>query len=127
MVAIVLVTLLNPWSVPTEEPVVCGKAKYYSPELMDEVASNRGLNTAGYVGIVALMPRGDLGREVWLEKDGRLLGPYLVVDCAQRKHYNRRVRQGDVAEVSFEQATMWNMTGPEEICVWFALPAHRWN
>jgi len=111
------------WSTPTSDPVVEGKATYYSPGLMEQVAVNRGIDLAGYAGGVALNRRADLGRVVWLEHSGQVSGPYLVVDCAQRgAHFEERERRGLVVEVSFEQGMAWGMMGPVPVQVLFGAP-----
>lgn len=91
MAAIVLITLLSPWKTPTPDAVVQGRAKYYDPGLMETVAANRGVDLTGYVGGVSLMAHGDLYREVWVTHEGETLGPFLVIDCVERIHYDRRI------------------------------------
>lgn len=81
-----------------------GQATYYSPHLMETVAENRGMDLNGYLGGVALNRKGDLGRVVWLEFDRAINGPYLVVDCARKHHYETRERLGRVVEVDAETA-----------------------
>jgi hypothetical protein len=126
--AIMLISLLTPWTEPTPEQVVSGQAKYYGEGLMERAAVNQGLDLRWYADGVALMSRGDLGRVVWVSHGDEILGPFLVVDCAQRNHYDRRVAQGDVLEVSYELAQKWGMKGPEEVSVWFTEPPPvRWH
>jgi len=76
-----------------------GRATYYAPGLMETVAANRGYDLDGYLGGVALNRKGDLGRAVWLEWDNAVEGPFLVVDCAQERHYHLREEQNRVVEV----------------------------
>jgi hypothetical protein len=111
------------WSTPTSDQALDGRATYYSQGLMEQVAANRGMSLEGYAGGVALNRAADLRRTVWLEYQGDITGPYLVVDCAQRgAHYEERERRGLIAEVSFEQAGAWHMLGPTDVRVLFSLP-----
>ena len=98
--AILLTQAADEWQAPTPEPVISGDASYYSAGLMDVVAHNRGLELQGYAGGVAMMRAGDIGRDVWLMVRGEWHGPYLVVDCAQRLHYDGLVDRGRVVELS---------------------------
>lgn len=81
---------------------------------MAQVAENRGMDLTGYVDGVSLMSSGDIGRDVWLEfEDGRVIGPLLVIDCSQRKHYKMNVNRGRVADVSRE---LWDdLNLPEDL------------
>jgi len=117
--------ILQPWHAPTAVDVVEGLATYYSPGLMERVAANRGMELRGYAGGVALNPAGDLGRVVWLEHEGRIEGPFLVVDCAQAAHYAKRLAQNRVVEVDWETAQRWAMRGPVPVRVWFQRPIPR--
>ncbi len=65
---------------------------------------------------------------VWINRGGEMYGPFLTVDCAQRIHYDHRIDQGDVVEVSNKQAKQWGMKGPEDVFVWFVKPPPiRWH
>ena len=84
---------------------------------MPAVAERRGLDLGGYLGGVAMMRAGDIGREVWVSlispsprpsprgrggpegEEIRWIGPFLVVDCAQRAHYAGLVERGRVIEL----------------------------
>ena len=129
MTALLLAATL--WATPTDADVIDGMATYYAPRLMQTVADNRGMDLTYYAGGVALNRAGDLGRTVWLERDGRVLGPMLVVDCARRgKHFDDRESRGYVLEVSYRQAREWRMAGPVPVRVWFELPeqeGRQWN
>lgn len=115
------------WTTPTEAPGLYGDATYYNPGLMEIAARNRGVRLEGYVGGVALNRVGDLGREVWIfwpGSPGEYLGPYLVVDCAARRDYARRLELGRVVEVSHQEARrqgMW-LIGPRRVIVIFVDP-----
>lgn len=93
------------WRSPTGDVEVVGEASYYDLGLMDQVAATRGYDLDGYVAGVALMPAGDLGRDVWLSLAGsRWVGPFLVVDCSQLVHYEMNLERGRVVEVG---AAVW--------------------
>ncbi len=114
------------WTIPTGDARVEGLATYYAPGLMQQVAANRGMswNRGAYVGGVALNRMGDLRRSVWLEREGEVTGPYLVVDCAGRgEHYEGRERRGLVVEVAWEVSQAWGMEGPVPVVVHFEPPA----
>jgi len=89
------------WQTPTSTAVVTGTAAYYGDGIMDRVAANRGADLSGYLGGVAMMRAGDLGREVWLQVEGRSSwsGPYLAIDCAQRRHYRDLAAVGRVVDL----------------------------
>lgn len=114
------------WAMPSPEDTIVGKATYYRPGLMDQVAINRGLDLDGYLAGVALNRAGDLGRVVWLDfDDGLLYGPFLVVDCAQRgEHFRRREAQGYVVEVPAWVARLHGFygVGPVPVTVRFVDP-----
>ena len=93
-----LFLLLAGWDVETTDPAVVGLSTYYAPGLMAQVIDNRGLSVPDGV---ALNSCADLGRDVWLLwPDGSVDGPLPVVDCAQEAHYQARLDQGRVVEVS---------------------------
>lgn len=116
---VIMFMVLMDWSSPTQAPVISGEATFYAPGVMATVARNRGVSLDGRVGGVALNRKGDLGRDVWLEVNGRMYGPFLVIDCAQQGHYKDRERLGRVVEVSGRQARKWGMRGPIKVKVWF--------
>lgn len=124
----VLALSLLAWQDATPEEFVDGRATYYRPGLMEEVATNRGLSLAGYYSGVALNRAGDLGRTVWLTwGSGERTGPHLVVDCAQAAHFLEREERGYVVEVDAELAGEMEFygLGPVAVRVWFAPPAGR--
>jgi len=113
---------VSEWAQPTQEASVKGLSTYYRAGLMDEVAINRGLDLDGYISGVALNRAGDLGRVIWLEwDDGSIMGPFLVVDCAQRIHFDEREQQGRVVEVPAWVARLQGFygIGPIGVVVWF--------
>ena len=123
MTAILAAAMLLPWSDPTPGPYLDGKATYYNVRLMEEVAANRGMALGNHAGFVAMNRAGDLGRSVWIEHDGQMSGPFLVVDVAQDgAHYQAREERGHVVEVSWEQAQEWGMRGPVKVRVHFMAP-----
>ena len=104
------------WSSRSPE-TLDGQVTYYSPGLMQQVAENRGLSLEGYAGGVALNRRGDLGRVVWLEFDGAIDGPFLVVDCARREHYESREQRSRVVEVDAQTAMRRGFYGVRPVSV----------
>jgi hypothetical protein len=122
--AVTFLTLVSPplWPVPTAEPSIRGRSTYYAPTVMEEVTAARGLDLSPYAGGVALNRAGDLGRLVLLEWwDGAVTGPYLVVDCARRDHYDQRESQNYVVEVDAQTAMARGFygVGPVPVIVWF--------
>lgn len=119
------------WRRPTSASTITGDLSYYAAGKMATAAARRGLSLAGYVGGVALMRRGDLGRVVWLKVAGPdpgewlpWAGPFLVVDCAGRLHYAGLVKRERAAEVSRATWVAWDL--PEdlvEVVVSFEDPA----
>jgi hypothetical protein len=78
---------------------------------MEATAHYRKLSLDGYLDGVSLMSPSDIGRTVWLRRDGgEWEGPYLVVDSAARGDiYPVVVHRGEVVEVGFETAVRWGM------------------
>ena len=71
------------------------------------------MSLAGFVGGVALDRRGDLGRTVWIEwSDGDVDGPFLVIDCAKRKHVG-----GCIVEVDASVAKKRGFYGVDRVPV----------
>ena len=68
--------------------IASGIATRYAPGVMDTVVANRELYgqidpSIQVKGYIALLEPGHIGRLVWLEaRDGRVVGPVMVVDCA---------------------------------------------
>jgi hypothetical protein len=119
--------VLSTWRSPTSDAEVAGAATYYRPGVMQEVARNRGLKAYDppFLGGVALNRAGDLGRKVWLRwADGAVEGPFLVVDCAARGDYTKRLSQKRVAEVDAETARRRGFygVGPVPVTVLFEPP-----
>lgn len=96
---LLFVCLATGWLSPTIEMTIEGDAAFYAPGLMARVAENRDMDLMGYAGGVALMPCGDLGREVWIRFANGWDGPFLVVDCSQRGHYAMNVRRGRIVDL----------------------------
>jgi hypothetical protein len=123
-----LLALASPWSTPTDAVQVEGQAKLHN--WIPETAEYRDMDLGRYAGGVAVMRRGDLGRVVWVEVEGRWYGPFLAVDCAAERHYAGRVAQGDVVELS---ARWWDLLdlplAPVAVTVRFAPPPDgvRWQ
>ncbi len=67
------------------------------------------------VDAVALVDPEHIGKKVWLQHpDGEIVGPLMVVDCAEKKHRNNLRKRGWVADISWELAQRWEMKGPLE-------------
>ncbi|OQA45290.1 MAG: hypothetical protein BWY52_01353 [Chloroflexi bacterium ADurb.Bin325] len=65
------------------------------------------------VDAVALLEPQYIGRKVWLRHpDGEVVGPLMVVDCAEAKHRPNLRKRGWVADISYELAMQWRMAGP---------------
>ena len=121
MMTLLLAALL--WQEATPGTHLDGLCTFYSKGTMEQVAANRGIPLDGAVDYVAMNRAGDLHRIVWLEYEGRIFGPYRVVDCAQRgRDYQMREKMGRIVEVSWEQAQAWEMRGPVNVRVWLSVP-----
>ena len=74
---------------------------------------------------VALLEPQYIGKKVWLRHpDGEVVGPLMVVDCAEAKHRPNLRKRGWVADISYELAMKWSMAGPlEGVTVLFEAPA----
>lgn len=121
-VAKILLLLLLAWYTPTPEPYLEGKATYYRAGLMEQVAQTNGYDLSGYKGGVAPNRMADKGREVWIEVEGRLYGPFLAVDCAAQHDYQTREDKGLIIEVDYQWAMRWHMKGPIPVTVYFFNP-----
>ena len=89
-----------------------GNVVYYAPGVMEATAEYRELSLDEYVDGVSLMSPGDIGKTVWIKRQGYddWEGPFLNVDCAQQNHmYSAIVYRGEVVEVGFETARQWGM------------------
>ena len=118
-----LTIALTGWYSPTVESSLSGDIAYYRSGLMQDVIEYRGADMRGRIDGVSLMAKGDLGRTVWLEVDGRIVGPLLVVDCSQQVHYEMNVGRRRIADIS---RRLWEKLGlPEDLVeatVWFSPP-----
>jgi hypothetical protein len=76
------------------------------------------------VDAVALVDPQHIGKKVWLQHpDGEIVGPLMVVDCAEAKHRANLRTRGWVADISWELARRWKMSGPlEGVTVLFEEP-----
>jgi hypothetical protein len=122
LLSVALILAGPEWETPTRADRVHGLASYYAPGVMDRVIANRGL---AYDDGVALNRAGDLGRQVWLLwPSGDVDGPLPVVDCAQANHYDDRLAQDRVIEVSAGLARDRGFygVGPAPVTVLFAPP-----
>lgn len=126
-IILLLATLLSPvqqqpdppWYMATPLPAR-GEVTFYAYDVMER-AYHRRLELAqvpycdkpACVGYVATLRPGDLGRKVWLMRPGLPAeGPFLVVDYAAARDFARLDQRGVVAEVDYQTARRWGMTGP---------------
>ncbi len=108
-----------PWYVATPLPAR-GEVTFYAPDVMERVYHRRlELAQVPYcdkptcVGYIATLRPGDLGRKVWLARPGGPLeGPFLVVDYASTRDFERLRRRTLIAEVDNQTARRWGMSGP---------------
>jgi hypothetical protein len=67
------------------------------------------------VDAIALVDPEHIGKKVWLQHpDGEIVGPLMVVDCAEAKHRANLRKRGWVADISWELSQRWKMNGPLE-------------
>lgn len=106
-------------------PPLNGKAMYYGQGLMEEVINNRiawgditgaqqaKMATGYYKGYVALLRKGDIGREVYITNptNSKVEGPFLVVDVAAQHDIASLLNRGWVVDIDYETATRWDMNG----------------
>lgn len=76
------------------------------------------------VDAIALLEPQHIGKKVWLQHPkGEVVGPLMVVDCAEAKHRPNLKKRGWVADISWELARKWKMAGPlEGVTVLFEEP-----
>jgi hypothetical protein len=109
----------SPWYAATRLPAR-GEVTFYGPGVM-ETAYHLRLERAqvpycdrpACMGYIATLRPGDLGRKVWLDVPGvGVEGPFLVVDYAAARDFERLRRRGLIAEVDYVTAQRWRMRGP---------------
>ncbi|MEA3336265.1 MAG: hypothetical protein U9R25_10175 [Chloroflexota bacterium] len=108
-----------PWHDATVLPIT-GELTFYGAGAMEwayEHRLQRGqvpvCDPPQCVGYVATLRPGDLGRKVWLQAEGRAAeGPFLVVDYAAQKDYERLRARGLIAEIDNKTARRWGMIVP---------------
>lgn len=106
-----------------------GLATFYAPGMMEHVLAVRAshgqiLRCDECVGTVALLRAGDIGRKVWLQPPGgEMVGPFLVIDCAQREDVALLVARNWVVDVSYELGQLWGMDRPLDGVTVLADPA----
>ncbi len=111
---------------------ISGNATYYNVGVMETVWAQRvawGQVPAcvDCVGAVAMVEKRDIGRRVWLEYDGKVAGPFMVVDCATPRDHDRFVRSGVVVEVPNWVARVWRIDGPVPMRVHDYPPRRPWR
>lgn len=123
MTAVMALLATTLWNIPTGDESITGLATFYDPGIMEKVIANRGMNLDLYKGGLAANKAGDIGRTAWLEVDNRILGPFKIVDCAQKgEHFLERERNGMIVEVGWETAVELDMQGPIPVTLHFFLP-----
>ncbi len=106
-----------------------GLATFYAAGMMEHVLAVRAahgqiLRCDECVGTVALLRAGDIGRKVWLQPPGgEKVGPFLVIDCAQRDDVPMLVSRNWVVDVSYEVGLLWGMDRPLDGVTVLADPA----
>ena len=106
-------------------PPRTGQATYYNPSIFDLVWQYRSTYMEPCdecVGFIALLDAKDMGRQVWVEHEGDLYGPYYVVDCAAPQHRRALANRGWVADLEWELAQELDMRGPIDVTIWFYNP-----
>lgn len=127
------VSLVPAYEAETPLPT-SGIATYYGEGVMDEAIINQRnnygedkipadlsmTNKGKYVGFVALLRQGDIGREVWITNPdtGDREGPFLVVDVAARKDISNLLSRNWVVDVDYETGKRWKMSGPKDVTVY---------
>jgi len=126
---------------PTLMESVTGEVTYYAPPREEGGSSlmKRVWNWRVWKGhvpecpecidAVALLEPHHIGEKVWLRHpNGEVVGPLMVVDCAEAKHRPNLRKRGWVADVSWELAQEWKMSRPlEGVTVLFEPPSTAWR
>jgi len=122
--------MASSWLTKTQDIAIEGQAKFYSPDIMPRVAVNRGfiddpseygawLKEEGVDGAAALMRVGDIGRKFTIVWENGTRTRHIAIDCADFKHYSRRLELGDVVEVDWATAQRMGMQGPVPVKIVF--------
>lgn len=74
-----------------------GGIAFYAAGVMEKVAANKGYDLSGVKDGVALESCGMVGNKIWLNFDGIIDGPYLVIDCGARSGLFRIVAYQNIA------------------------------
>ena len=118
-----------PWYAATHLPAR-GEVTFYGRGVMEttyhlrlERAQVPYCDRPACVGYIATLRPGDLGRKVWLDVPGvGVEGPFLVVDYAAARDFERLRRRGLIAEVDFVTAQRWGLRGPAYDVIMLAEP-----
>jgi hypothetical protein len=119
--------LAPPYEAPSPLPVT-GLAMYYAPDVMARVEAyrervNKLEPCEECIGQVALLRAGDLGRKVWINVgDGKVEGPFQVLDVAARHHIPELLRRNWVVDVDYATAMRWGMQGPVTVTIYGEAP-----
>lgn len=78
------------------------------------------------VDAIALREPRYIGHKVWLRHPGgEVIGPLMVVDCAEAKHRANLAKRGWIADISWELSQRWKMSGPlERVTIIYERPDH---
>jgi hypothetical protein len=128
-------TVFLTWLLTTTEPIT-GEVTFYAPprepggsSLMKRVWNWRIWKghvpeCAECVDAIALIDPEHIGRKVWARHpNGEVVGPLMVVDCAEKKHRDNLRKRGWIADISWELAQQWGMAGPMEgVTIYFKRP-----
>lgn len=110
-----------------------GVITYYNPGIMQIVYDNRIKYDkiepcADCIDYVAVMDCNNLNKKVWIEKDAKIYGPYLAIDCADKKHIASLRARNRILEVSYEQAMQWKMNAPlSGITIYITERSFKWQ
>ncbi|MFZ2359141.1 MAG: hypothetical protein WA040_07325 [Anaerolineae bacterium] len=118
-----------PWHAATPLPAR-GEVTFYGRGVMETVYHLRleraqvpYCDRPACVGYIATLRPGDLGRKVWLDVPGiGIEGPFLVVDYAAARDFERLRRRGLIAEVDYVTAQRWAMRRPAYDVIMLAEP-----
>ncbi len=119
----------SPWYAATRLPAR-GEVTFYGAGVMETVYHLRlerahvpYCDRPACVGYIATLRPGDLGRKVWLDVPGiGIEGPFLVVDYAAARDFERLRRRGLIAEVDYATAQRWGMRRPAYDVIMLAEP-----
>ena len=130
-----IATVFLAWLLSATQPIT-GEVTFYAPpersgasSLMKRVWNWRVWKgqvpeCAECVDAIALVDPDHIGDKVWIRHpNGEIVGPLMVVDCAEAKHRNNLRKRGWIADISWELARKWKLSGPlEGVTIYFERP-----